>query len=293
MPYLLSTPADSPYLPALKRLLLDEGADEVRGASSILISQSSSLAESIFEGVDALVALIPAEMSDGWASTLSFEIGFASGRGLPVLLVEEVGASRPAILNDYLSVRADLSNLDWLRLQIRIFLQSPPRATQIPSNPDNTPLTLAQLSNFRQTFNVIRETSASRQGLKFEELVVRLFRESGALISESESSDTGIDAAVVFPGTEKLLGPLLVEAKWAHHTTSRRMDEIEEQLMLYATARGARMGILIYDSERSFPNLKATPLVLQFWFPDLLDRLENQPLAKVLVDARNRAVHGI
>jgi hypothetical protein len=276
----------------IKDILHGEGAEVISAESANALPYIAGLNE--LAGIDAFIAVMSSGSSDGSLHVLLFEAGAAKAAGWPSLVIYERGFELPAPLLEFQGIGVDFSDIEPLRLQLRMFLKTLPHAETSQGSFSTRHLAEEYRRDLWLRLAKMQKTAPEFRGLQFERLVVELFKAGGALTIEPESGDTGIDAAVVFPGTERLLGPIVVEAKWAHHSSPQRMEDAERQLMTYVVERGARMGILIYDSAVPFPNLKSSPFVLVFWLPQLLERLDDgNSLVEIVVEARNRAVHGV
>lgn len=65
----------------------------------------------------------------------------------------------------------------------------------------------------------------------------------------------------------------------------------EQQLQSYVLDARAGLGLLLYLSSTSKSPIGSTPLVLSMSVGQLLNELRHRPLSRILVQARNEAVH--
>lgn len=287
----------APAGPDLSVLLtvLAEHRVEVELTSNI--GAGVALASVNLERFSLAIAVIPSE--HGYSATslpaIYVEIGVATGRGLPLLVISESPGQPLPALAGLTMVVTEFGNYEAQRLQIGLFLRqigttqySQPVQAPVPSG---RPISV----DYSARLNEIRESSAGLRALAFEQLVGDLLRGAGAQVEQSMSGpgDLGVDAAAFIPGEEGRLGTVMIQVKSGTlqgHTL--RVDELKLSTLV-ARAR-AGLGLLVYDriapDARKIPN---APLVSRLGIDELLTELEIRPLSAVLTEARNRAVHGL
>jgi hypothetical protein len=288
----------APYdtdLDILRRVL--SGLNVTTEASTDLAA-GALLATVPLEDFDFAVAVVPARWKEQAGVPAVFvEIGVVLGRSVPVALVVEPPASPPLALESLAYIPAGVDDEAQLHFHLRWFLNtlgaSAPSRFEDPGS-DQSQLSTIDVSELRQQLQQVRSSARGDQAPAFERLVVDLLHRSGAIVeSMARQPDEGIDAVAYIPGEEQRLGPILIELK-VGHLNRAVLRKATIQLQEYVVTRRGGLGILVYDSPAPFdiPD-PSTPLVLSLRIEDLLNELEDESLTKVLVRARNAAVHGM
>jgi hypothetical protein len=285
----------APYdtnLDGLREVLAEQ---EVVPESSGDFAAGTLLASAPLEQFDFAVAVIPGEITGSTGlSAIAVEIGVVVGRGLPVILIVEPPGSVPPVLAGLPVIAAKADNTDALRFHLRLFaatLSGERSRTPKWPPPPSTTLSTADLSDLRAQLGKLREMEVSKRGYAFERFVVTLLKKASALIEEPKTRpDGGVDAVAVLPGEEQRLGTLLIQLKTGPISPGRLTD-MEAQLQQYVIERRGGLGVLIYDGPQLKTPRPPTPLVLTLGVEELLDALATRPLSRVLVEARNAAIH--
>jgi hypothetical protein len=286
----------APYgtdLEVLRRVL--SGLDVTTEASTDLAA-GALLATVPLEEFDFALAVVPAQWKEqAGASAIFVEIGVVLGKSMPVALVVEPPASPPPALASLAYIPVGVHDEAQLHFHLRWFLStleaSAPTPLEEPGSGQSR-LSSEDVSGFRQQLRRVRLSAGGDQALEFERLVIDLLRRSGAVVEEMATRpDEGIDAVAYIPGAEQRLGPVLIELK-VGHLSSTVLRRATTQLQSYVLTRRGGLGILIYDSPSPIEVTDPpAPLVLSIRVEDLLNELEGESLTQVLVRARNAAVH--
>jgi hypothetical protein len=265
-----------------------------------------TLAQAAIDQVDCALAVLPsqpAHTAEGLAA-IYIEIGVVAGRGIPILVIVEPPEVPMPALAGATVVRTPVNHVDALRLHIRMFTlavahggiqqrSNPPVAAERPS-----------LAGFRARLEAIRNpphdrtgrTSASARGFQLERLVFDILSGVGAVMTTNVelSSDTRreADAVAYVPGTESVLGAIIVDVK-SQRLRKVDLQRAEQQLLANLKAGRVGFGLLVYDQlmTDAYP-VRAAPYMLVLSIDELLSALEHMPLGELLVRVRNRAVHG-
>jgi hypothetical protein len=281
-------------LDLLLAVLAEQGAEVVSTAE---LGAGAVLAQVPLDQVDFGIAVLPSGHEECAAGipAVYVEIGVAAGRGVPLLVVVEPPEPPSPALAGLTTVSTAFDNGEALRLHLGLFLRSVAAA---PSRPEPPPPVMVGggLADYRERLQTIRSSPPGRRGLEFEQFVVDLLRDAGALTEEPASEggrDYGVDIAAFVPGEEHRLGTLLVEVK-SGRLTSRTLRDSQNKLSTQVLQRRAGLGLFVYDGAVINPEqLPPSPLVFSLTFDQLLSELEHRPLRDVLVHARNRAIHGM
>lgn len=239
------------------------------------------------------VAVLPASMADGapatTPSTIFLEAGIVLGRGLPIIVLAE----NP---DEDLPILGGLARNVWtiagakdetsIRLHLTLFtkvVESYGRARDPgprlePSRaPSGTPLA--------------EPTVGREQGLEQE--VLGLLQAVGAQVESEAAVDGGrdrVDAAALIPGTERVLGPVLIEVKALH---GRGLQAAVSQLAAYLAKSRAMFGLVVYDGPRQEPGPASGFPIIGMHIDELREHVRNGSLGSTLVYARNSVAHGL
>lgn len=286
-------------------VLADQG-NQVLFASDL--GAGVTLAQAAIDQADCAVAVLPSQptrTAEELAAVL-IEIGVAVGRGIPILVIAEPPQVPPPALAGVTIVRTAVNHVDALRLHLRMFTLSVTfgGTRHRPSPPIELEPSL--LAGFRERLESIRNSArgarasgggvASIRGFQFERLIFDILSGVGAVIAANVelSSDTRreADAVAYVPGTESILGVIIVEVK-LRRLTAADLRTVEQQLLTNMKAGRVGFGLLVYDElATDAHDVRTAPFMLALSVDELLTELEHSPLSELLVRARNRAVHG-
>jgi hypothetical protein len=132
--------------------------------------------------------------------------------------------------------------------------------------------------------------------MQLERLVYDILSGAGAVMTTNVelSPDTRreADAVAYVPGTENVLGTVIVEVK-LRRLTEADLQRAEQQLLANMRAGRIGFGLLVYEElATDVRGIRPAPFMLALSVDELLAELEHMPLGELLVRARNRAVHG-
>lgn len=271
------------------RTVLKELDTGVTTTAQLLVG--AQLATVPLDMFDFAVAVLPAIGPDGTPATppsaVYLEAGIALGRGLPlIVLAQDPDADLPGIgdlASDVWTV-AGVKDEAGLRLHLSLF-------TKVLANRRPVGGSDLRMATPLPVWAVPPSESIGVRARKLEDLVIFLLHAAGALVEEPRSSgrDGGVDAAVLVPGAERALGPVLIEVKALRgHGLSTAM----RQLATFVRERGASLGLVVYDGpHQEQPLLSGLP-VLAMQVDELRGQVESGTLGRTLIQARNSFVHG-
>lgn len=243
-------------------------------------------------GVDGVVAWLSGDQEA--QAGVMFELGFAEGRGLPVLaLCDEHRPEFGFLKQRPVVVLGGLSNQPALEFQLSGFAASlklpEPLSSGRSSKPSDLPSVNSALAHAR------RQVEEGRQNVfALERFAADLLESVGAIVGPSEERSGGrdrFDFAISVPGLELHGGPVAVEVKSV--STRSTLYKAAQQLQSAVLQSHSSLGLLLYDDGRlpqSASPLKPVPMVVMLGLEDLIARLGRMPLAEVIEDARNAAV---
>lgn len=300
---LLIAPADV-NVSVLTSVLVDQGIEVVSASD---LGAGVTLAQSALDLVDWAVAVLPSQSAQGWDgfAAILIEIGVAAGRGVPLLVIAEPPDQPPPALAGVTIVRTPIDHVDALRLHLRMFMlavasagtRRPPRSAPVvlaPSSLADLRARLDMIRSSRQVADMSRGPVPTNRGELLERLVYEILSEAGAVlaINVELSRNREADAVAYVPGTESVLGTIIVEVK-LRRLTQVDLRRTEQQLMASMMAGRAGFGLLVYDDLMADAReVRTTPFMLALSIDELLTQLEHTSLSDLLLRARNRAVHG-
>ncbi len=283
-------------LKALETLLRERQIEPILSAD--LSSEAITLLGGIVNVIataDLFIALLDEEQKN---ANVYLELGIALGIGCRILLIAPPDKPLMVDIAELPAVRTDLTNHEAIGLMLDQVLLSPPRKlTAQPSIP------VAQKGQPIGDFaDELQEqlNALSDRGREVE--IVRLVREilekSGyAPIATNPllGSDKRADIVVWSEEFGPWIGnPLLIEVK----KVAGRKDwkGIVDQVQNYLQISQTRSALLLYVKPADTPEISPSIAPPNIFFLDihqLLTAMRTKSFAKVMIDLRNRRVHGI
>jgi hypothetical protein len=288
----------TPSGPELSVLLAVLAECEVDAESTADVGAGLALADVSLVPYDFALAVIPAgrRERDVSLSAIYVEIGVAAARDLPLIVIAESPDPPSPALAGVATIITQLDNEEALRLQIGLFVrrvQAVPRAQRSARPPTRTTAPVPE--SYAARLHAARTSPPGLKGFAFEQLVSDLLRETGAQAEQRSAGepDMGVDIAAFIPGEEQRLGTVMFQVK-SGELSDRALREVQQRLSDQVLQAGAGLGVLVYDQiTPAARNTEPAPLVLRLGIDELLAELETRPLSAVLIQARNRAVHGM
>lgn len=296
MPQCLVIASSSADLSALQTVLAEL---DITATTTTQLLAGAQLATVPLDDYSFAVAVLPASVSTGipaeTPATIYLESGIALGRGMPlIVLAENPDDDLPALggLASSVWMIGGAKDAASIRLHLTLFTKvleiTEPALNPVPR------LTSPVDSQWRSTGE-----GAGRPGRNLQEVshgleqeVLTVLRAGGAEVEAQAVSSGGdrVDAAAFIPGTEQILGPILIEvtALREQHGLSAAVD----QLTAFLVRSRATLGLVIYNGPYHEP-LPATsfPVVVTMHIDDLREHVRQGSLGSTLIYARNAAVH--
>ncbi len=280
----------------LRRLLNDAGMD-VR--DSFPLPGATRIAEGVLselQRADLVVAVLHAD-----ATNVFFEVGFASALEKPVLLIAAPGVVIPPEAGQHRIVSANIDDSDILKLTIRGFLrevESKRTSRRARGRSEEGQEQQPNRQAVRKAMETIRRLRGEGTESALAPVTSALLRAAGVTAIEEfhGPAELGVDFAVWSDALSATFGnPILIELKAGNFSESRWMQTLEQVAGALGSS-GARLGLFLYLDRkgRRFKSSRAwAPLVLSFDLEDFAESLLHRPFAAVLLDQRNRVVHGL
>lgn len=273
------------------RLALQERG--IRWSDALTTKRKGSTLDTIESAIaqaDFLCVVFAANSNN---SNIFFEAGIARGRHCPLLIFIEPGVDIPSEFQNLIYARTNLQNTEALNFHLDAFLQhgdaKPIRQTShLPSK-----LNLADSAWAFQALASIETLPKGDRPLEFERLVARIFKESGAVVSQTPpGSDRRIDMAIWIDELPSNLGNLLlVETKYGK-LSQQQLTQAESPLRIYINKVHAKAGLLIYwhPEGKEFTLANADlPLVIRININILIDSLGQGRFMQLLLDSSTQA----
>lgn len=137
----------------------------------------------------------------------------------------------------------------------------------------------------------------SGDSVQVERVVAEILRRAGATVEEyGDPKEHGVDFAVWSDALQRSLGnPILIEVR-ASQLNEKSFQHAYSRLTRQVQESGSAAGLLLYleRTGKRFEKPEAwVPSVLWFDVEDFAKRLSEKSFAEVLVERRNRTVHGL
>jgi hypothetical protein len=247
-----------------------------------------------WEGTDIVVAVLDSADWQG-AHSVYMTAGIGVGRGLPLLVLTDDEASSLNIWPESAVVsRVNLNSRDALEFHIRLFVERARRKAATRSSKASSPPTTSDVAKARRQLHEVRASAPGRRGQLFEEWVAVFFRASGLDVAESSQKlDLGFDLVVSLSSQAPTLDPIVFELKSTNSQAS--LLDAAHRLQQIVFQERASLGVVLFDDFRLPAHFapQELPLVALLGADELLQRTESAgSVAQVLIDLRNRLVHG-
>jgi hypothetical protein len=233
-------------------------------------------------------------LSKGGSLNPVFEAGVAVSLDKPLLIIAPPDVPLPALLAGFLTVRAHVDDLDAIN-----FALDHSEALVGVASATHTKATSVPLGNRADEFrDQAARLVASDDQSDVERQVVQLLAEalelSGAVTAtDVESPSFRSDMAIWLDDLDAIgANPFFVEIK-----RSFRAEAVQQLLRIVQAAPVARMALIVYLNSASARPDELTRVaqfpVLAISLDELLRRMHSQSFAEVVLDLRNRSVHGL
>jgi hypothetical protein len=242
------------------------------------------------ESANAVVGIIGSENQN-----VLFELGCAMALRKPVLVLVVPGAKIPHFLQNITYLTTELLDTPVLRLGIKQFLDE---ASHRPKGSRTFRISSTEKrgnpSTLRALIGRVKHLRNEQSPIQAEALVGELLRLSLTSVVE-EAGSSGVDFAVWDDSLTALGNPVLIEVK-ASNLNPEDFQEAYNKLATQVQRSDARAGLFLYLdlNNRRFTKPTAwAPNVLWFDLEDFANSLLHKSFAEILVEQRNKTVHGL
>jgi hypothetical protein len=235
---------------------------------------------------------------------VSFEIGLAMGNKKPVFLITPYKNENklPVFLNSVTYTLANPNEYEKIKFSFDFFLDNlPMKRDKIVSKVlEKKPNVIKKLEGKILSPDFVKSlgTFENMSGIQFEETVGLIFKKLNVEIFEQNRNkvqDFQADFSLWIDELNSIVGnPIIVETK----SISSQISIINtvERLANYLKKYNSKAGLLIYNNPSRIVYSDLTsyaPLVISISIQELLQELTKKPLAKIILQLRNKAVHKI
>ena len=245
---------------------------------------------------DLFIALLSSTEEN---ANVYFELGIATASEVRTLLIAPMDIHLPPTIAQIPLISTNPENKEALAFAIEQVLstQAPAQfTTDIPVSPKQHPIgdvadqLLERLSALGDTIKEIEVVDLIKLGLQ----------ESGiSIITQSPTpeyrQDVRVDLAVWSDEFSPWIGnPLLIEVKVFRHGGIQISDAVE-QVLAYLQPDATRSALILYLGESSQQTIspRMYPNIFSMEVRELFARLRTKSFARILIDMRNRRVHGV
>jgi hypothetical protein len=284
----VSAPVGVDTRPVIDTLTL-EGLNHIDAGSLQSGGSFTDAIRSAIASSDLVLVILPERGPDPPAFMI--EVGMALGLAKHLLVVVPKSRQPPAVLSDVQCVRADVDDVEAIRLNVRAALKDL-GAPKSRREDLAAPRPQRELASWLASMLAELPTDSHSAGVALERIVAELFRRAGGEVEPSPELRAGPDLAVLLDTPSTVNGVLLVEVKRVRGKTDLRNAML--QMQEFVLQRGAALGIVAYlNVGRTVQSPSPVPRIVAIDLTDLPQRLETQSLGEILSIERNRAVHGM
>jgi hypothetical protein len=283
-------------LKALEKLLIERQIQPI--VSADLTSEAVTLLGGIVNviaTVDLFIAILNEEQSN---ANVYLELGIALGMGCRILVIAP--PERPLMVDiaELPAVRTDITNLEAISLMLDQVLLSPPRKyiSQLPMPVTQKGQPIGDLADeLQEQLNALSERGRE---VEMIQLVKEVLEKSGySTIATNPLLEHGERADMIVWSDEFgpwIGNPLLIEVKKI--VRGKDWKGLVDQVFNYLQVSQTRSALILYTKTSDAPDISPSTSPPNIFFLDihqLLAAMRTKSFAKVMIDLRNRRVHGI
>src|SRR6266487_29218 len=270
--------------------------------TSALHSTATTLLEENIRAIshaDLFIALLSSTEEN---AHVYFELGIAVANDVRTLLITPMDIRLPPNIAQVPLICTDPENKGAIEFAIEQVFSAPAptkfrsdlssRSKQHPIGDFSSQL-LERLDSLGDKF---RETEiVDLVMLALQEGGVSIIARSPATLKAGQTRNFSADLAIWSDDFNPWIGnPLLLEVK-AFKQKHVQIDDVVEQVLTYLQPNNARSALILYVGEPSLQTLspQAYPNVFYMEVRELFVRLQTKSFAQILIDMRNRRIHGV
>lgn len=239
---------------------------------------------------DFIIAVLQTENTN-----VLFELGVAEGLKKPTFILVDKNFKIPFFLDSKFYYQTNFKDLSLIELALKNFiLDIGVKKTSIFNNDERETLSIDDTSNALVRVSKLRKNPNERE-------MINLIKETFSKIDvqnvsiEKASHDRGIDLVIRSKNLTPYFGyPIFVEVK-AGNLNAKRILEAEEHLLKFIENTEIKGGIILYldRNNKRFDNANTVyKSILLFDLEDFIKGISSEGFEKMLIEKRNKAVHG-
>jgi hypothetical protein len=248
----------------------------------------------LIRSVDFAIAIL--SETTPWTA---YELGLCDALKKPVILILQPNLSPPPFITLHPHVRSNLKQSDVWQLALKKFIEDI-RETRGRPTPRQPRLAGAQRDSDRlkQLYQTIRDIREDAKPRDVERICLEVLRAAGVSVAAQDPSlsDRGADFAVWDDALAQSIGlPLFIEVK-AGDLDDNQLLNAERQLASAVQKTSGRFGLVLYldrKGQRFSSPAWTTPYVIRFDLEDFARKLSQSSFAQLLLEQRNKLVHGL
>jgi hypothetical protein len=229
-----------------------------------------------------------------------YELGFAASLGKPIAVIADPAFALPPVVHADFMIATPFDDDRMIRSFIGVVLRSlSGRANAVPAPVPAT--ARVDPTSMRDLLARVRVLRAQKDvsGRVLEELVFSMLAATGLrfganVAATADGARSEADAILHAPTIAPLIAsPILIEVK-AGRMSEKRVRDVYRQIGRQMETFGLRSALLIYldPDELRLPLLHSPGPILAVDLEDLLAAMLDAPIERVLIELRNKAVHG-
>ncbi len=283
-------------LKALEKLLIERQIQPI--VSADLSSEAITFLEGIVNVIataDLFIAVLNEEQSN---DNVYLELGVALGMGCRILIIAP--PERPLMVDiaELPAVRADITNLEAISLMLDQVLLSPPRKfrSQLPTPVTQEGQPIGDFADeLQEQLNALSERGRE---VEMIQLVREVLEKSGyatiatnPLLGDGERADMVVWSDEFGPW---IGNPLIIEVRKIGR--GKDWEGLVDQVLNYLQVSQTRSALILYTKTAGTPDIPPSISPPNIFFLDihqLLTAMRTKSFAKVMIDLRNRRVHGL
>ena len=249
----------------------------------------ASILESITAAINKADFVIGVFSDELINPNVALEIGYALGRGVPVVLLTTGVFAIPFDLATFRHLRTDLNDPNLLSFQIDLLLRSfetPKKAKRSFGLPPSSP-----------AGTVVGKPAPKLFGSALEQVIARAIITAGGRVTvpDVKSGERSADLLMWLPEMDKdLFNPAAIEAKKT--IGLQDLPDAQKRLGQFVRTSGLGCGLIVVNSvalARNLSRIQPFPYVFLISLPEFKDKLGKGELASWVRQERNRLAHGV
>ncbi len=283
-------------LKALEKLLVERQIQPI--VSADLSSEAITFLGGIVNVIataDLFVAILNEEQNN---ANVYLELGIALGIGCRILIIAPPDRPLMVDIAELPAVRTDITNHEAISLMLDQVLLSPPRKFRF-----QLPMPVAQkgqpigdfADELQEQLNALGERGRE---VEMIQLVRKVLEKSGySTIATNPLLGSGERADIVVWSDEFgpwIGNPLIIEVKKV--VRGKEWKDVVDRVFNYLQVSQTRSALILYAKTAGTPDISPSISPPNIFFLDihqLLTAMRTKSFAKVMIDLRNRRVHGI